>query len=179
MPLAVDITPQVLTLVDGGAPTTFTGYISYQTDEDWFAFQNPCPGANCGIQFQWTQPQSSVQVAFFNLQQDLDVNESFTYTGTTPTASLPGPQTLYFPNPPGADNPDCHQCSGAFTLDKPTGSGPDISYCTHYRLARKELGLLERREVLLPDQLRHAWLPGRVLLLGAGRPELRLLLPSG
>ena len=82
-----------------------TGWISYQTDEDWYSFQHPCPGENCGLSFQWVQPgPSNVQVAFYMLNQDLTVHESFAYGGTMPTTA---PVTSTFANA------SCSQCSFA------------------------------------------------------------------
>jgi hypothetical protein len=110
-------------VMDGGAPQTITGYISYQTDNDWFSFQHPCPGMNCGIQFEWTQPgPSPVDVAFFMLDEDLGLHESFAYTGATPTTSLTSPMMLQFPDPPGTNN--CGQCSYAGSTVMGSGGNP-------------------------------------------------------
>jgi hypothetical protein len=83
-----------------------TGYISYQTDEDWYSFTSPCDtatGSTCGIDFQWTQPASAVKVAFFVLDQDtLLPQESFAYSGAVPTAA---PVVSKF------DNTSCSSCS--------------------------------------------------------------------
>ena len=124
--LAIDITPPDAGPVIGDASTpsswkaTGGGNISYQTDEDWFKFEHPCPGQNCGLTFTWSQPgPSPVQVAFFMLNGDLSPHESFTYTGSTPTTSLTGAATSTFggggPNGGPAEGPDadCAQCSFA------------------------------------------------------------------
>jgi hypothetical protein len=83
-----------------------TGFISYQTDEDWFslpAFCNPDGGTNCGIDFQWVQPVSGVKVAVFILSADtLLPEESFAYSGTVPPAS---------PVTGNLDNSTCSSCS--------------------------------------------------------------------
>jgi hypothetical protein len=98
---AVDITSQ---LTSGQA---VTGYISYQADDDWYSFQHPCPGQNCALDFTWTQPgPSTVQVAFYMLNDDLTLHESFAYTGS-PTTSLTAPVVSQF------DNQSCSQCSFA------------------------------------------------------------------
>lgn len=84
-----------------------TGYISYQTDEDWFSLGSLCdPDAgatNCGIDFQWLQPVSNVKVAIFVLSADtLLPEESFAYSGTVPPAS---------PVTGNMDNSSCSTCS--------------------------------------------------------------------
>jgi hypothetical protein len=84
-----------------------TGYISYQTDEDWFSFASPCDSdagdTTCGINFQWTQPASNVKVAFFVLDPtSLQPRESFAYTGTVPPAAAVTCDM---------DNSDCSSCS--------------------------------------------------------------------
>jgi hypothetical protein len=110
-PLAVDITAQ---LKSGAA---VTGYISYGTDSDWYSFQHPCPGQNCALDFQWTQPgPSPVQVAFYMLDNNLLLHQSFAYTGM-PTTSLKAPVMSSF------DNQSCSQCSFASA----TVSGADAS----------------------------------------------------
>ena len=112
---AIDITAQVTASLDGGVGKPVTGYISYQTDEDWYVFQHPCPGQNCGVNFSWVQPgPSNVSVAFFMLNEDLSVHESFGYDGMTPTTSLTGPVTSTFANA------DCTTCS--FAAATMTGS---------------------------------------------------------
>ncbi len=106
---AVDITSQLK------AGTPVTGYISYQADDDWFSFQHPCPGQNCALDFTWTQPgPSKVQVAFYMLDQDLTLHESFAYTGT-PTTSLTAPVVSSF------DNQSCSQCSFASATESDGG----------------------------------------------------------
>ncbi len=96
---------------DGGGANcgqSVSGFISYQTDEDWYVFDHPCPGENCGINFQFTQPgPSNAHIAFFMVNQDLSGHESFAYTGATPTTALMGPATGTFANA------DCTQCSFA------------------------------------------------------------------
>jgi hypothetical protein len=84
-----------------------TGFISYQTDEDWFALPDVCdPDAgamNCGIDFQWVQPVSDVKVAIFVLSADtLLPEESFAYSGSVPPAS---------PVTGNLDNSSCSTCS--------------------------------------------------------------------
>jgi hypothetical protein len=84
-----------------------TGYISYQTDEDWYVFSSPCDsadaGATCGIDFQWTQPASAVKVALFVLDENtLLPQESFAYSGSVPP---PAPVLGNF------DNSSCSSCS--------------------------------------------------------------------
>jgi hypothetical protein len=122
---AIDITDQVREAADGGTPTPITGYISYQADEDWFKFQHPCPGSDCGISFAWLQPgPSPVQVGFFMLNQDLTDHESFAYSGTTPVAQLSGPQTGTFDNANG----DCTQCSFASSTVTTADAGTPYYY---------------------------------------------------
>ncbi len=89
------------------AESGVTGFISYQTDEDWFSFQSPCDpeagATNCGIDFQWLQPVSNVKVAIFVLDpSSLLPAESMAYSGTVPPAS---PQTGKL------DNSSCSSCS--------------------------------------------------------------------
>lgn len=89
------------------AESGITGFISYQTDEDWFSFESPCDPdagvANCGIDFQWIQPVSNVKVAIFILDAaSLLPAESMAYSGTVPPAS---PQTG------NLDNSSCSTCS--------------------------------------------------------------------
>ena len=122
---AIDITDQVKMAASGGTPAPITGYISYQTDEDWFKFQHPCPGADCGINFAWLQPgPSNVHVGFFMLNQDLSVHESFSYSGSTPTSSLTAPQMGTFNNANG----DCNQCSFASATVTSTDAGTPYYY---------------------------------------------------
>jgi hypothetical protein len=122
---AIDITTQVQQAAAGGSPAPITGYISYQTDEDWFRFQHPCPGEDCGIDFSWLQPgPSNVQVAFFMLNQDLSLHESFSYTGSTPTTSLTSPAQGTFNNANG----DCNQCSFASATVTTADAGTPYYY---------------------------------------------------
>ena len=98
---AVDITSQLMS----GQPVT--GYISYESDNDWYSFQHPCPGQNCALDFTWSQPgPSTVQVAFYMLNDDLSLHESFAYSDG-PTTSLSGPVMS------SLDNQSCSQCSFA------------------------------------------------------------------
>lgn len=107
---AIDITAQV----KAGQPVT--GYISYQTDDDWFSFEHPCPGQDCGIQFQWVQPgPSPAHIAFFVLNEDLSIHESFGYAGTTTALTAPATSTFA--------NQDCTQCS--FASATATGGSGD------------------------------------------------------
>jgi len=50
---AKDITAQI------NAGTSITGFISYQSDEDWYWFEHPCPGQDCGLVFEYVQPGPS------------------------------------------------------------------------------------------------------------------------
>jgi hypothetical protein len=99
--------------------TTVTGYISYQGDNDWYSFQHPCPGQNCGLDFEWTQPgPSNVQVAFYMLTEDLQwVHESFGYSGSMPTTA---------PVSGSFNNQSCSQCS--FASATATDGGPYTYY---------------------------------------------------
>ena len=84
------------------------GFISYQSDEDWFSFRHPCPNLDCGLVFEWTQPgPSPVHIAMLVRRDDLKIHESWTYVGNQPTSSLAGPLTLTF------GEGDCHECSFA------------------------------------------------------------------
>jgi hypothetical protein len=88
------------------AGTTFNGYISYASDEDWYSFNHPCPGMDCGIVFNFTNPgPSPVGMRFFMLQDDLTTHETFAYLGNLPTMA-PVPGTF-------GTGSDCHQCSFA------------------------------------------------------------------
>jgi len=96
---AKDITAQMT------AGTSVAGFISYQSDEDWFSFAHPCPGADCGLIFEWVQPgPSAVRPVFFMRRDDLSLHESWTYTGTIPTTA---PITGLF------GDGDCTECSFA------------------------------------------------------------------
>lgn len=99
---AKDITAEIT------AGTSVTGYLSYQADEDWYVFDHPCPGQDCGLVFEWVQPgPSPIRPAFLLRSSGLGMHESWTYTGGTPTTSLSGPVTGTF----GAG--DCRECSFA------------------------------------------------------------------
>lgn len=99
---AKDITAQIT------AGTAVTGYLSYQSDEDWYSFSHPCPGLDCGLVFEFVQPgPSEVRPAFIIRKEGLGIHESWTYMGATPTTDLAGPVTATF----GAG--DCHECSFA------------------------------------------------------------------
>jgi hypothetical protein len=99
---AKDITAEI-----GGA-NAVTGYLSYQADEDWYVFDHPCPGQDCGLVFEWVQPgPSPVRPAFILRTEGLGIHESWTYSGATATTSLAGPVTATF------GEGDCHECSFA------------------------------------------------------------------
>ena len=96
---AKDITAQIT------AGTSITGFISYQTDEDWYWFSHPCPGQDCGLVFEYVQPgPSPVRPVFFMRDDDLTLHESWTYAGTVPTSA---PVTDVF------GDGDCTECSFA------------------------------------------------------------------
>ena len=96
---AKDITAQI------NAGTSITGFISYQSDEDWYWFEHPCPGQDCGLVFEYVQPgPSPVRPVFFMRDADLTLHESWTYAGTVPTAA---PVTDVF------GDGDCTECSFA------------------------------------------------------------------
>jgi hypothetical protein len=104
-----DLTPQKARAKDISAQivagTSVSGYISYQSDEDWFWFNHPCPGKDCGLVFEYVQPgPSPVRPAFLLRRSDLGLHESWTYTGTTPTTA---PVTDIF------GDGDCTECSFA------------------------------------------------------------------
>ncbi len=104
---AKDISAQI------AAGTAVEGFISYQSDEDWFWFPHPCPGENCGLVFESLQPgPSPVRPVFFLRRSDLSLHESWTYTGTVPTEA---PLTYVF------GDGDCTECS--FASAKHTASG--------------------------------------------------------
>jgi len=87
------------------AGTSVSGYISYQSDEDWFWFNHPCPGKDCGLVFEWVQPgPSAVRPVFMMRRSDLVLHESWTYSGTMPTTA---PITDNF------GDGDCTECSFA------------------------------------------------------------------
>jgi len=107
---AKDISAQI------AAGTSVSGYISYQSDEDWFWFPHPCPGTNCGLIFEWVQPgPSPVRPVFFLRRSDLSLHESWTYTGTVPTTA---PITGVF------GDGDCTECSFASVNHKASGTTP-------------------------------------------------------
>lgn len=107
---AKDITAQIT------AGTPIEGYISYQSDEDWFWFPHPCPGTNCGLVFEWIQPGSSpVRPVFFLRRDDLGLHESWTYTGTLPVVA---PITAIF------GDGDCTECSFASARHTASGTTP-------------------------------------------------------
>jgi hypothetical protein len=109
---AKDITAQIM------AGTSVSGFISYQTDEDWFWFNHPCPGADCGLVFEYVQPgPSPVRPAFLLRRSDLGLHESWTYTGTTPTTA---PITDIF------GDGDCTECSFA-SKKHSTGAASDAA----------------------------------------------------
>jgi hypothetical protein len=115
---AKDITAQIM------AGTSVSGYISYQSDEDWFWFNHPCPGTDCGLVFEWVQPgPSPVRPVFFMRTSDLNLHESWTYTGTIPTTA---PITDSF------GDGDCTECSFAAKKHS-AGSATDASAATPYR----------------------------------------------
>jgi hypothetical protein len=90
--------------------TAVTGYLSYAQDEDWYSFTHPCPGLDCGLVFEWTQPgPSEARPAFIIRRDDMGIHESWTYMGSTPTTQLSGPVTGTF----GGAGSDCHECSFA------------------------------------------------------------------
>ena len=96
---AKDITAQIK------AGTSISGFISYQTDEDWYWFSHPCPGQDCGLVFEYVQPgPSPVRPVFFMRDEDLTLHESWTYAGTLPTTA---PVTDVF------GDGDCTECSFA------------------------------------------------------------------
>jgi hypothetical protein len=104
---AKDISAQI------AAGTSVSGFISYQSDEDWFWFPHPCPGKDCGLVFEWVQPgPSPVRPVFLLRRSDLSLHESWTYTGTVPTTA---PITDVF------GDGDCTECS--FASAKHTASG--------------------------------------------------------
>ncbi len=112
------------------AGTAITGYISYQSDEDWYWFSHPCPGQDCGLVFEYVQPgPSPVQPVFFMRNEDLTLHESWTYAGTLPT---PAPVTDVF------GDGDCTECSFASKLfGAPDDAGP-VDY--RYYLQVRDLG---------------------------------------
>lgn len=70
------------------AGTPVEGWISYQSDEDWFSFTHPCPGINCGLVFEWLQPgPSQVRPVFMMRTESLSLHESWAYGGSLPTTA--------------------------------------------------------------------------------------------
>jgi hypothetical protein len=116
---AIDVTS---TLMMGG---TVKGIISYAADSDWYSFLHPCPMMDCGLQFEWVQPgPSPTRIAFIVWKQDLQtMQESWTYTGATPTTQLSGPVTDVF------GDGDCHECCLASHKD----SAADYRYYLQVR----------------------------------------------
>jgi hypothetical protein len=107
---AKDITAQIT------AGTSVAGFISYQSDEDWFSFTHPCPGKDCGLVFEWVQPgPSPVRPVFFLRRDDLSLHESWTYTGAIPAAA---PITDVF------GDGDCTECSFASAKHVAKGTTP-------------------------------------------------------
>jgi hypothetical protein len=98
------------------AGTSIAGFISYQSDEDWFSFAHPCPGTNCGLIFEWVQPgPSPVRPVFLMRRDDLSLHESWTYAGTMPTTV---PITNQF------GDGDCTECSFASANHLASGTTP-------------------------------------------------------
>jgi hypothetical protein len=107
---AKDISAQIT------AGTSIVGFISYQSDEDWFSFAHPCPGTNCGLVFEWVQPgPSPVRPVFLMRRDDLSLHESWTYAGTLPT-------TVAITDQFG--DGDCTECSFASAKHVASGSTP-------------------------------------------------------
>jgi len=123
---AKDITAQI------NAGTSVTGFISYQTDEDWYWFSHPCPGKDCGLVFEYVQPgPSPVRPVFFMRDEDLTLHESWTYAGTVPTTA---PVTDVF------GDGDCTECSfasakhgGAVDGGVTDGGAPNYRYYLQVR----------------------------------------------
>ena len=123
---AKDISAQIT------AGTSVSGYISYQSDEDWFWFTHPCQGKDCGLVFEWVQPgPSSVRPVFFMRTDDLGLHESWAYTGTMPTTA---PITDQF------GDGDCTECSFASSKHgaSATDAGPAPPY--KYYLQVRDVG---------------------------------------
>ena len=126
---AKDITAQIK------AGTSISGFISYQTDEDWYWFSHPCPGQDCGLVFEYVQPgPSPVRPVFFMRDEDLTLHESWTYAGTLPTTA---PVTDMF------GDGDCTECSFAsqkhgVALDAGVGDGGAVDY--RYYLQVRDAG---------------------------------------
>jgi hypothetical protein len=117
-----DVSPNKALAVPIGDITTtgqtITGYLSYQSDNDWYSFQHPCPGMNCAISFAYIQPVSNAHIAFYVLNDDLSVHETFGYDGKPIT--LPMPYHGLF------DNQSCSECS--FASSTVSDGGPYTYY---------------------------------------------------
>jgi len=121
---AKDITAQIL------AGTSIAGFISYQTDEDWYWFSHPCPGTDCGLVFEYVQPgPSPVRPVFFMRTEDLTLHESWTYAGAVPT---PAPITDVF------GDGDCTECSFASKKHGAVGDAGTAGY--RYYLQVRDAG---------------------------------------
>ncbi|MBI4509330.1 MAG: PPC domain-containing protein [Deltaproteobacteria bacterium] len=104
------------------AGESITGALSYQADQDWFSFRHPCPGADCGLEFEWVQPgPSPVRVAFLMRRADLGLHESWAHEGTLPSS----PVTSVF------GDGDCRECSFAF--QKHGNGDPEYRYYLQVR----------------------------------------------
>lgn len=128
---AQDISAQV------AAGTAVSGFISYASDEDWFSFAHPCPGLDCGLQFEWVQPgPSRVRPVFLMRTSELGLHESWTYTGTTPPTALSGPVTDTF------GDGDCSECSFASRLHgvASTDGGTSTAAAYQYYLQVRDYG---------------------------------------
>lgn len=127
---AIDITNVIR------GPTGVTGYISYQSDEDWYKFKYPCVNAQgqpvtCGIRFGWDQPASSkLRVVLLMRRDDLGIHESFVYEGSLDGLAHPG-QTF---GDLAASGGDCGECSFADYRH----AGGDASY--EYYLQIRDYG---------------------------------------
>ena len=88
-----------------------SGYISYQTDEDWYVFTNPCQTKYCLVTFTWESASSSVDPAFFMYSGQTEAGppamesvwEAFTDVGSDGGVSM---ATKTF-----GGGADCRQCS--------------------------------------------------------------------
>jgi hypothetical protein len=122
---AKDISAQIM------AGTSIDGFISYQTDEDWYWFSHPCPGTDCGLVFEYVQPgPSPVRPVFLMWTEDLTLHESWTYAGQVPT---PAPVTDVF------GDGDCTECS--FAAKKHGGPATDAGAVVYkYYLQVRDAG---------------------------------------
>lgn len=124
MARAKDITSQIK------AGTSIAGYISYQSDEDWYWFSHPCSGTDCGLVFEYVQPgPSPVRPVFFMRTEDLTLHESWTYAGAVPT---PAPVTDVF------GDGDCTECSFASKKHGAVGDAGPVAY--RYYLQVRDAG---------------------------------------